>query len=259
MTTDGSPSAQREALSTEQIQAVANRVEAVERQATAIEASLSASLWIRRVLVLGFVAFLCVFGYLFYRLAADFQKKENLDQLVAKFQQRLEETTLDKLQREVRSLVDTAQPVLTEAFTAQAKKDESKYAAALEQEREVFLQNLQQRLQDQLNERYHGILDEHRAVLKEEFPNLTDEQLGLMAENIQKAAEQLIQKYYVDRMHDELEDMFAIWDEFPVADPVGPNDIPLEDQLIGTLLEVLTMKLTGSGSDGGLIESGIPQ
>jgi len=256
MTTEESPSAQSEATSSAQseaassaqIEAMGNRVEAVERQVAALTATLSATRSTRRLLTLGYVIFFCVFGFLFYRLVMDFQKKESLDQLVAKVQQRLQDTTLEKLKRQTMSLVDTARPVLTDAFYAQAKADASKYAEALEDERDMLMVNLQERMERQLQDHYKAILQRHEAVLKEEFPDLNDEQLNQMASNIEKATQQLIDEYYVERMRTELEDMFKTWDEYPIADPPGPRDIPLEEELIGLLMEILTSKLSGAQS-----------
>jgi hypothetical protein len=49
-----------------------------------------------------------------------------------------------------------------------------------------------------------------------------------------------------------LEDLFKRWEEFPVADPPKGNELPLEDELIGLLMEILTSKLTGA-EGGGLL------
>ena len=41
--------------------------------------------------------------------------------------------------------------------------------------------------------------------------------------------------------------MYDTWDEFPVADAVDEGDVPMEDQLVGYLLELTTLKLSGKG------------
>jgi len=43
--------------------------------------------------------------------------------------------------------------------------------------------------------------------------------------------------------------IYEVWETFPPAPEVEEGDLPLEDQLIGYLFEMLTMKLSGHGTN----------
>ncbi len=243
---EAASSEQNEAASSAQIEAMGNRVEAVEREIVALTAAQSAARKTRLLLPLGFLVFVCVFCFLFNRLREDTLKQENLDEIRALAQKRLEGNFLDQVKRQVETFVETAKPELTKAFREQAEKDMPKYTAALTKEREALVESLQERLQEQLNKHYKTILENHRAIIKQEYPDLTDAQLGQMTINLQKAAEQLVEKYYVEEMRGALEEIFATWDSFPIADPPASTELPLEEQLVGYFLEIVKAKLSGS-------------
>jgi hypothetical protein len=61
---------------------------------------------------------------------------------------------------------------------------------------------------------------------------------------MREAMQRMLKKYYVDEMRDEMLGIYETWDRFPAAEPVGPNDPRLEDQLIGNLLEYLSYRFT---------------
>jgi len=56
----------------------------------------------------------------------------------------------------------------------------------------------------------------------------------------------LVEKYYVEEMRGALEEIFATWDSFPIADPPASTELPLEEQLVGYFLEIVKAKLSGS-------------
>lgn len=245
MTEKAESSVQREAPMDETNEGLVKRVDAVDQEIGALSAALARARSTRLGIFLGFLIVAGGGTYAFYQLAEKFRSEENINKLGELAQQHLDENK-DRYIGEVRTLVDQATPVLTKAFFEQAKQDTPKYTAALEQQREALLTNLATRLEEQITTHYQAILSRHRGIIKEQFPDLTDEQLGRVALNLEKAAKQLVEKYYVDQMSAELDAMYQAWDRFPVADPPGPNDLPLEDQLVGYLLEIVTMKLTST-------------
>jgi hypothetical protein len=246
MTTDETPSVQREALSSEQVEAIGKKVGEVEQRVAALAAAQSAARRLRLVLPIGFLVFLCVFLYLFIGLKDEVAKEENLNKMTELAQERVSEYILPKLQSEAEKLAETAQEPLIEAFTKQAEKDAPKYTAALSEQGELLFANLETRLEEQINEHYKAARDRHEAVLKNEYPDLTDEQLTQLADNIEKGVEDLVKKYYVEQLKAELERMMTTINEFPVADPVDaskPGVETLEQELIGCLMEIVQLRL----------------
>ena len=59
------------------------------------------------------------------------------------------------------------------------------------------------------------------------------------AQNIDK----LVKKYYVDEMESQYRQLYSTWDAFPAAETPKPDELPLEDQLKGVLLDMLRYKL----------------
>lgn len=244
MTTDEAPSVQSEALSSEQVEAVEKKVEAVEQHVVALVAAQKAARRLRLVLPIGFLVFLCVFLFLFYGLKDEVAKEENLNKMTELALNRVTDELLPKLQRQAETLVETAKPALTEAFTKQVEKDAPKYTAALNEQGKLLFDKLEEGLEKQVNEHYKSFYEKHKAVLKKEYPDLTDEQLAQLADNIEKAGEQLVKKYYAEQLEAELDRMMTTISEFPVADPPGPNDDKLEQELIGCLMEIVHERLT---------------
>lgn len=236
MSADGSQAAETEALS--------RKVEAIERETAALVNTLGRARNTRLCLffvVLVMVVIICV---AFYRLGNQFKSKENMDLLMETASNQLGLRS-DRFFDEIKALVDHSTPVLREALAAQMTKDMDKYEEGLDRERAVLLENLQEQLEKKVQEHQHKILTQHESILKEEFPQFEDKQSHTrMIDNIQIAMTPLIRKFYVDRLRDQLEGMYEIWDQFPVADPVEKGDPPLDVVLAGQLLELLTIKLT---------------
>jgi hypothetical protein len=65
-------------------------------------------------------------------------------------------------------------------------------------------------------------------------------------ENFQIALEKEVRRYYVDEFRQELQAMYDAWDGFPVADAPGKDEPRLEDQLIGSLLDLMVVKAARS-------------
>ena len=66
--------------------------------------------------------------------------------------------------------------------------------------------------------------------------------------NLQVVVDELVKKYYIEELQSEMKTLYATWDEFPAASPADKGDLPLEDQLVANLLELLKIKLAETGS-----------
>lgn len=192
------------------------------------------------LLLIGFVSGTC---YAFYGLVAKFQQKEHLDLLVQKAQDRLAKKN-DLLVKDVQALVDHSAPVISKAFYDQAKKDTPAFLQAIGSEREKLVEDLQAKLSKRLIEHHEKMVARHQKLLKQEFPAIEDEHLHeAMTANLQIAADALVQKYYIEELKTEFLALYGLWDEFPPAPPADKGDLPIEDQLVANLLELLKGKL----------------
>ena len=202
----------------------------------------------RQVLLLALVAFVCITCFAFYRLATRFQQKEHLDLLVRKAQERFAANT-DTYMKDVQRLVDHSAPVVSKAFLDQTKKDLPAFLQAGQAQRDKLIDDLQVKLTERLKAHHEQLLARHQKVLREEFPAVEDEKLhAAMMANLQVAVDGLVRKYYIEELRTEMLALYGLWDEFPPAPPAENGDLPLEDQLVANLLELLKIKLAETPS-----------
>jgi hypothetical protein len=228
--------------------AIDARVQAVQGQVAALEAALTASRKSRQIILFGLVAVIAVVAYLFYGLANQLRSEEYITKLSAQAQTYANDNA-DSYMREVKTLTDEITPVITKAFYAQAKRDMPKLTLALNKERELLMKNVQARLEKQINDQYAKILTDYEKIVLTEFPKAEDDVIRrrVMA-NFKEAMNRMVKRFYADQFKKELQAMYDTWDEFPIADAVDEGDVPMEDQLVGYLLELMTMKASGTGS-----------
>ncbi len=222
------------------------RIEQIEREARALIDAISQGQRARQLLFLLLIAFVAVTCFAYYKLATRFQQKEHLDALITKAQERLEKRS-DFLLQETQKLVDHTAPVLSAAFYSQAKNDLPRFLQGMQGERDQLVENLIVSVEQKLTAHQKKVLERHQKVLEEEFPavKVTDQQAAMIA-NLDLAFDKLVRKYYIERMRDEVLSMFNTWDEFPTAAPPAPDDPPTSDQFIGTLLEIVKLRMAES-------------
>jgi len=228
--------------------AIDARVEGVQSQIAALEAALIASRKSRMIILVGLVVVIGIVVVLFYGLAKEVQSDEYLTALNEQAQNYASDNT-DNYMRQVKEVTDKVTPVVKEAFLAQAKQDAPKLTDAMNKEREVLMKNVRDRLEKQINDQYAKVLSGYEQILIAEFPKAEDDitRRRIMA-NFQEAMNRMVKQFYADQFQTELQAMYNTWDEFPIADAADEGDVPLEDQLVGYLLELMTMKASGSGS-----------
>ena len=222
---------------------LASRLDAIDRQQASLSEAIVRAGKVRRRLLLAILVFLVFFGFLFYKAAMGLVSEENLATLEKAGQESIS-ANLGDVQREIQHLVDYASPKLKDAAVKQVEKDSKKYVEALNEQRKVLVENLQQRVEERLEEHYASLLREHQQILKEEFPDLDDEKYALMMDNFQKALKALVQKYYAAEFERQFKIMNEAWDEFPVADFPAEGEPDLSKQIFANLLELLRIKLS---------------
>ena len=133
----------------------------------------------------------------------------------------------------------------TKALADRAKADAPLYASAIDEQRLSLVANLREGLERQIDHHYSEGIKKHQVILESEFPKLRDAQIfQRFSLNLQVAIESLLKKYYSEEMEREFGVLFDTWETFPMAEsPVG-DEPPLEDQLLGNLLELAQSHLS---------------
>lgn len=231
-------------------------LEAIVDESARLMKELAFSRKIRRLLMLGFLLFVGVSGWKFYELYQRVRSPENLNEITRLAQTKLQDNS-DRYAKEVQTLVEQATPIITEAFYKQAKQDLPAFLRRAGEQRDILVTNLQERLTTRMDEHYHGILDRHEKILEEELPSAKDpEARQRLRTNLGIVFDRMVQRYYGDELKGQLVALYDRWDHFPAAaEPTGPGEPSLEDQFIGTLLDLLAHKLTQApgGASGGSV------
>jgi len=219
------------------------RIEALERQTAALSAALVQAQRVRLWITLALVAFIGLTITVFYRRAEQLNSAENRNLITALAQKSVDDHA-DDFMKQLEALARTAGPVVTDAFYQQAKRDLPKYLQASERERDLLVKNLQEDLQTKLGARFDKSLERHETLIKQEFPTAENDEIRKrMMNNVEAALQKLSQKYYGDELGKQMEELYVTWDQFPPAPPPAKGEATLDDQLIGSLLELLTVKL----------------
>lgn len=219
------------------------RVDAVVRECQGLRDAMARGRWIRALISLATLAFLVGFGMAYYNKAKQLSSKEYVDRLASVAQARLESSSADYM-KEVERLISTSSPVLTEAFYERAKQDLPHYMKALGEEKTVLVDRLQANVEKKLQETQSKVLERYQGMLKEEFPDFTEEQYGRMINNLEVAVQDLSKKFYRDELEAELNKLYDAWDLFPKTDSNTDPNVRIEDQFIAALVDLLQHKLT---------------
>lgn len=231
---------------TNELGTLSERTDHVDAETAAVIKALAKSKRITRCILLGLVIVLVIAGVVFKLKIVDKVTDEAMLEDVGELAQAKLELNMPTYQSELTSLVEAATPMLREAIQDQMQEDMPQYEEALTEQRLLLIENLQARLKQKLSGQQDELLDKYKAILKEEFPQIDDEERhARMIANVKTAMDQLVQKYYVDEFREHLERMYELWETWPVADPVPEGGDPLADQAFGYLLELLQVKLAG--------------
>jgi hypothetical protein len=225
-------------------EALKAQLETLTQELAGLVAAQNRARRVRMVLLLVAIAFVVVVVGSFYQKANAMIQQDNIDRVVKAAETRLQKRSDDYL-RQVQMLADNTRPAVTEAFSRQVKKDLPQYLRDVEKERDILSESLQKKLSTTLSKQYEQALVRNEQVLKKEFPLVKDEEMhARMMANLQIALKQILKKYYVDELQQQIHQLYATWDHFPAADKPGKGEPSLEEQLIGELVRLLEIKLT---------------
>ena len=230
----------------------AEQVDALVRDFEALNQALSRSRQIRLIFLVLAVLLVGASTYAFYELANKFSGQENREKLLEVAQSRLSQRS-DFYMKEVEKLVTKSTPVLTEAFSKQAKNDLKKYMTGVGKERDEFVAKLGTRVQATLDKHSQALLDKHQAILAKEFPVANDPEVKKrVVANLHAVFEKMVKKYYADELNGQMVKLYDSFDQFPAAPRPAAGDPSVEDQFIACLIDLLKLRLTEADAGAAL-------
>jgi hypothetical protein len=233
--------------SKDEMQALSQQSEAVQRATKDLESAMARARGIRLCLGLAAVLLIAVICVKFYALGMDVQSPEYQNALLATGQKRLAAKS-DDYSKQLELLVERTKDPLYKAFNDQINKDMPVFMKEMEKEKDKLASNMEEEFTKRINKYYEGLGTQEQEALEKEFPSIKDPATrDRMVKNVDKAVQGLIKKYYVDDLRREIEEMQGTWESFPTAAPPKAGDPSLMDQFIATLLQYLALQLSRSG------------
>ena len=141
------------------------------------------------------------------------------------------------LQSESKKLGDSIVQTLQAALKNQLDQDLEEFKGIISIERETLAKNMESRLNKIFNERYAEALNNHEKVLRDKFPEFTDDQLANLIANLETAMNQVLIDHYQHEIKGKLNQLYKNYDDFPVAMP-HQGEGTVEDAFFGSAATV---------------------
>lgn len=219
------------------------QVDAVLRESVALTDAHGRARRVRFFLFLAVIAFVAVIGYLVVNRANALTNKKYLEKVGDVAMKRFDKD-FQKYQKHLNDLISKIRPPITEAFSAQAKKDMPRLIQALEKERDPFLNALQAGFTERLEERFKQMQPTYDRLLKEEFPASKDKVLhDRVVANVNIAVNNILKEYYVKELEREVKALVTAWETFPPAKKPRKGEDPLESQFTAGLWSLMEYRL----------------
>ena len=229
------------AISTE----LAQRVAQLENEAADLESAWNRSRTTNRWLLLLSVGLVTGVLWKSYDTLSQVRDKRWQDRMILVFQENSEEHRR-LLQNELREIWNRVEPELATDFRAQLQQDSPRIEKAFLVQRDEFEENIKTKFKRAVLANYRKTLDRNMELLNREFPNLRNKPLrDRVISRTLIAVEQLIDKHYVAPLEAELQELYASYQEFPVADPpvTGSGEDPPAMRFLWQMLKLLKLKL----------------
>lgn len=224
---------------------LAQQVDAVVREQAALSAAASRGRSVRLLMYLGLLAVLAVTIFWMYRLGDKILNSDPYHQEVIQAVQEHIAQNQQIYMNELRQLMDAAAPVVTDAFTQQAKKDIPVYIDYLDKQRDEMIKELGKQLTDRVDKQYAGLMERQQDTLRKEFPESENPDFHKrVQDNLEKALNKVARRYFLEDMQKQTQAMLGLWDNFPTAPPPSKSEQSLEDQFSATLINLLMYRIS---------------
>jgi hypothetical protein len=228
-------------------QGLSRQVEAVQKASADLSAAMARSRGCRLCLFLAAVLLIAYICWQFYSLGMSVQSTEYQNALVSTAQKRLAAKS-DQYSKHLEMLVEKTKDPVYKAFEAQIKKDVPTFMKEMEKEKDTLAANVEKEFTERVNKYYEGLSKDQEKALEKEFPSIKDPATReRMVNNVDKAVQNLVKRYYVEDFRRQIEEMQATWESFPEASPPKAGDPPLMHEFITTLLQYLAIQLSRGG------------
>ena len=224
---------------------LAQRVAQLENEAADLESAWNRSRITNRWLLLLSVGLVTGVLWKSYETVSQVRDKRWQEQVILILQENSPEHR-QLFRNELREIWNQVEPDLVNDFRVQIQEDSPAIEKAFLVQRDEFEKNIKTKLQRAVLANYRKTLDRNVELLNREFPKLRDKALrDRVISRTLAAIEQLIDKHYMAPLESELQELYASYQEFPVADPsvTGSGDDTPAMRFLWQMLKLLKLKL----------------
>jgi hypothetical protein len=155
---------------------------------------------------------------------------------------------MPSISQELTDLAGEVGPPVAIAFYERLKADVPAYVHTIDEQSKELTDHVEAAVRRDVQAQYHAARGRYRAILQEEFPEVTDPaQLDDMMARFEAVEDRLIQRYYVDQFRDLLTAAIRRWNAIPPAPAPKPGEKPLADQLGEDVAAWLRLKMVERG------------
>ncbi len=198
-------------------------------QAEELRKALRHARWNLALIALLLLAFVAAVCYAVWFAERRLQQKE--EQTLTAVRERLLKD-MRPISEELGDLAREVGPPVAIAFYERLKSDVPAYVHTVDEQSKELSDHVETAVRKDVQAQYHTALKRYRAVLRQEFPEVTDErQLDRMMARFEAVFDRLVQRYYVDQFRELLKATIRHWNAIPPASPPRPGEKPLADQL----------------------------
>jgi hypothetical protein len=195
------------------------------------------------LMLLAFVAGVC---YTVWFVEHRLRQKE--EQTLAAIRQRLAKD-MRPITEELGDLAGEVGPSVAVAFYERLKGDVPTYVHTVDAQSKELTEHVEAAVRRDVQAQYHAARGRYRAILQEEFPEITDPaRLDAMMARFEVVFNRLIQRYYVEQFRDLLAAAIRHWNAIPPAEPPKPGEKPLGDQLAEDVTAWVRLKMLERGA-----------
>lgn len=195
------------------------------------------------LMLLAFVA-----GVVYAVWFAEHRLRQKEEQTLAAVRERLARD-MGPLPKELADLAGEVGPPVAIAFYERLKAEVPAYVHTVDEQSKELTEHVEATVRRDVQAQYHAARGRYRAILQEEFPEVTDPaQLDGMIARFEAVFNRLIQRYYVDQFRDLLTAAARRWNAIPPAAPPKPGEKPLADQLAEDVTAWLRLKMVERGA-----------
>ena len=212
----------------------------LERQTARLKSALSRGAWITRLLLLAFLGFLGLVGYVLWSEYKKLTSEKNVAELKS-FAGEAYSKNNKAINENLEKLYKDVLPVAQKVGEEQWKKDQKKLSAKLEAEGKEFQERIQKLAIEKVRKHYEEVLSaDLKESLRKEVPELAkdDAKLAKVQDALMTSTYRMVEERLTKRMSEGFGKVSDNWGKLTPSPKRKGSDLSTTWQILGHALEI---------------------